>query len=206
MDPVPFGKHEAQIVLSFCMPLCRCKAVQSHSLGVVLRNAAQTIIVATSNHNLPKAAARRLALPSKRKPSRFVLGNTKAKQVAEAEYTLAVRAAQRCASRSQLKRSLQVLGHACSALNQHIRKMRVRGPMLQQRRPPPALGRVDEALLSVQPLPLLENSLRRRRCCGSCRWCGRRLRGSTHGSRLGWGLALSRAISARRRRISASFA
>jgi TPR repeat protein len=67
----------------------RCKAVQSHSLGVVLRNAAQTIIVATSNHKLPKAAARRLALPSKRKPSRVVFGNAKAPSEAAAEYRLA---------------------------------------------------------------------------------------------------------------------
>jgi hypothetical protein len=73
----------------------RCKAVQSHSLGVVLRNAAQTIIVAQSNHKLPKAAARRLALPSKRKPSRFVFGNTIAPSEATAKFALAVRAAQR---------------------------------------------------------------------------------------------------------------
>jgi hypothetical protein len=57
------------------MPLCRCQVVQSHSLGIVLRNA-KTPMAACSNHKLPKAAARRLALPSKRKPSRFVFGNT----------------------------------------------------------------------------------------------------------------------------------
>ena len=37
--------HVAQVVLSVCIPLCRCKAVQSHSLGIVLRNTS-TIIVA----------------------------------------------------------------------------------------------------------------------------------------------------------------
>ncbi len=31
-------KHAAQLVLSACMPLCRCKAVESRSLGIVLRN------------------------------------------------------------------------------------------------------------------------------------------------------------------------
>ncbi len=117
-------------------------------------------MVAPSNHNLPKAAARRLALPSKRKPSRFVYSNTIAQNVAAAKYTLAVRAAQRRASSSQLKRSLQVFGNACSAVNQHMRQMRMRGPLLLQCRPPPALGRVAEALLPVQPLPLLKQTLR----------------------------------------------
>jgi hypothetical protein len=84
-------KHDAQAVLSDCMPLRRCKAVESHRLGMVLRNAATTIIVARSNHKLPKAAARRLALPSERKPSRLVFGNTIAINVAATEYTLAVR-------------------------------------------------------------------------------------------------------------------
>ena len=77
------------------MPLLCCKAVESHSLGMVLLNAAITTTVARSNHILPKAAARRLALPSERKPSRFVLINTIAHNVAAAEYALAVRAAQR---------------------------------------------------------------------------------------------------------------
>ena len=35
-------KHAAQVELSAYMPLCRCKAVESHSLGIVLRNAAPT--------------------------------------------------------------------------------------------------------------------------------------------------------------------
>ncbi len=56
-------KHDAQVVLSDCMPLIRCKAVQSHSLGIVLRIAAITKIVALSNNILPKAAAS-LSLPS----------------------------------------------------------------------------------------------------------------------------------------------
>ncbi len=32
------GKHDAQVALSLCMPLCRCKVVESHSLRFVLRN------------------------------------------------------------------------------------------------------------------------------------------------------------------------
>ena len=159
-------KHEAQVVLSGCIPLCRCKTEESHSLGMVLCNA-NTNLVARSNHKLPKAAARRLALPSQRKPSRSVFGGTKAPNVAAAEQPLAVCAAQRRPGRSQLKRPVQVNGHACSAVNQHIRKMRVRGRVLQQRRPPPALRRLAEALLPVQPLPLLEQSF------ALCRWRGR---------------------------------
>ena len=81
-------KHDAQVVLSACMPLIRGKTVQSRSLGIVLRNAAITKIVAHSNHKLPKAAARRSALPSKHKPSRLILGNTVAIQVAAAECSL----------------------------------------------------------------------------------------------------------------------
>ena len=38
--------------------------------------------------------------------------------------------------------------------------MRMRGAVLQQRRLPPALGRLAEALLPVQPLPLLKHALR----------------------------------------------
>ena len=87
-------KHEAQVELSVCKPLCRGKAVESHSLGKVLRNT-PTQCVAPSNHKLPKAAARRHALPSQRKPSRLVLSNTTAPNVAEAEYALAVRTTQR---------------------------------------------------------------------------------------------------------------
>ena len=83
-------KHAAQVDLSVRIPLCRCKAVESRSLGIVLRNAATTKVAAPSNHKLPKAAARRRALPSQRKPSRCILSHTMAKNVAEAEYALAV--------------------------------------------------------------------------------------------------------------------
>ena len=51
--------------------------------------------MALSEKNAPKAAARRIALPSERKPSRFVYSNTTAIGVAVAEFTLAARAAQR---------------------------------------------------------------------------------------------------------------
>jgi hypothetical protein len=86
-------KHAAQVDLSGFVPLCRCKAVESHSLGIVLRNAATTIVLTLSNHKLPKAAARRRALPSQRKPSGFVCSNAIAIQVAPAECTPAVHAA-----------------------------------------------------------------------------------------------------------------
>ncbi len=36
-------KHVAQLVLSVYIPLCRCKAVESHTLRIVLRNA-QTVL------------------------------------------------------------------------------------------------------------------------------------------------------------------
>ena len=75
------------------MPLCCCKAVESHCLGIVLRNAAITMPEAHSNHKLPKAATRRLALPPERKPSRYILWNTMAPNIAAAECALAVRAA-----------------------------------------------------------------------------------------------------------------
>jgi hypothetical protein len=84
-----------------------------------------------------------------------------------------VRAAQCRASRSQLKPSLLVHGHACSAVNQHIRQVRVRGRVLQQRRPPPALRRLAEALLPVQPLPLLEQSFALRSSVSWSSWRGR---------------------------------
>ena len=93
-NTVTILKHDAQPELSECMPLLSCKAPESRSLGIVPRNAAKTTVVAHSNHKLPKAAARRLALPSERKPSRFVFGNTIAHNVAAAKCTLAVRAAQ----------------------------------------------------------------------------------------------------------------
>jgi hypothetical protein len=159
-------KHVAQAELSSYMPLCRCKSEESHSLGSVPRNAAYTIEAAHANNKLPKAAARRLALTSQRKPSRIICGNTMspngrcAEDVAAAECALAVRAAQRRTIRSKSKRSLPVLGHAWSAPNQHIRQVRVRGRVLQQRRPPPALRRLAEAPLPVQPLPLLKHALR----------------------------------------------
>ncbi len=80
------------------MPLNPCKAENLHSFGNVLRNAAITnitTVVAHSNHILPKAAARRRALPSQRKPSRIIQGHAIDSSVAAAEYALAERAAQR---------------------------------------------------------------------------------------------------------------
>ena len=66
---------------------------------------------------------------------------------AVAEHSLAVRAAHGRPSSSQLERSLLVLGHVMPAVNQHARQERVRSRVLQQRRLPPALGCVAEALL-----------------------------------------------------------
>jgi hypothetical protein len=132
------------------MPLRRCKSEKSHSLPVP--------VVAQCKNILPKAAARRRALPSQRKPSRYISRNTMAHIVAAAECALAVRAAQRRAIRSKRKLSLLVLGHAWSAVHQHIRHVRVRGPVLQQRRPSPALRRLADALLPVQPLSLLKHT------------------------------------------------
>ena len=80
------------------MPLNPRKAEKLHSFGNVSRKAAKTnitVIVARSDHQLPKAAARRLAVPSQRKPSRIVQGHTIDSSVAAAECALAVRAAQR---------------------------------------------------------------------------------------------------------------
>jgi hypothetical protein len=71
---------------------------RSHSFGNVSRNAAITnitTVVARCNRMLPKAAARCLALPSQRKPSRIIQGHTIDSSVAAAECALAVRAAQR---------------------------------------------------------------------------------------------------------------
>ena len=115
------------------MPLCRCKAVESHSFRMVLGNT-PTIIVARSNYILPKAAARSLALPSQRQSFPYVCSNTVVKEVAAAECALAVRAAQRRASFGQLERSLHILGDTRSAVNQHVREKRVRGGVLRQRR------------------------------------------------------------------------
>jgi hypothetical protein len=44
-------------------------------------------------------------------------------------------------------------------MNQHVRNESVRRRVLQQRRLPPALGRVAEALLLVQSLPVLEHTI-----------------------------------------------
>ena len=71
-----------------------------------------------------------------------------------------MRAAQRRASCSQLKRALVVLAHAWSAVAQHVRQEGVRRRVLQQRRLPPALRRVAVPPLAVQPLPLLKQTLR----------------------------------------------
>ena len=61
---------------------------------MVLSNA-PSCIVARSNHKLPEAAARRSALPRKRKPSPDIFSNTNAVNEAAAESALAVCAAQR---------------------------------------------------------------------------------------------------------------
>ncbi len=150
-------KHNAQIALSACMPLCCCEAEQLHSLCIVLRNS-HTLLVAPSNHKLPEAAARCSALPCKRKPFPYIFGNTSANDEAAAECALAVRAAHGRPSCSQLESSLRVIGHVWSAFNQHVGQERVRGRVLQQRRLPPALGRVDEALLLVHSLSLLKET------------------------------------------------
>jgi hypothetical protein len=99
---------------------------------MILRNTF-TKVVASSNHGLPEAAARSLALPSQRQPFRSIFGNTPTCKVAAAKGALAVRAAQRRASCSQLKRALAILVHACSAVAQHFRQEGVRGSVLQQR-------------------------------------------------------------------------
>jgi hypothetical protein len=93
------------------MPLSRCQAVVSRCHGIVLRNN-KTIPVAQSNRILPKAAARRSALPCQRKPSRFIYRNTIAPNVAAAENAFAVRAAKLRACRSQFKRPLRISGLA----------------------------------------------------------------------------------------------
>jgi hypothetical protein len=56
----------------------------------------------------------------------------------------------------------------------------VRGRVLQQRRPPPALRRLAEALLPVQPPPLLEQSFGLESSTILCGW----LRGGGGGGRL----------------------
>ena len=73
-------------------PLCCCEAVESHSLCTVLRNT-KTVVVATPDRKLAEAAARCSALPCRRKPFHYILGNTIAQNVAAAECALAVRAA-----------------------------------------------------------------------------------------------------------------
>ncbi len=129
------------------LPVQLQKTVESHSLERVLR-AASPVFAAPFEHKLTEAAARRLTLLCKIEPSRCILGNTGSINVAAAECALAVRAAQRRTSRSQLNPSLHVHGHAWSALH-HARQVRVRGRVLQQCRPPPALARITEALLPV---------------------------------------------------------
>ncbi len=144
------------------MPLCRCKAVDSHSLRIVHPNTL-TSIVACSNRKLTEAAARSLALPSQRQSFPYVCSDTFAKEVAAAECALAVRAAQRRASFGQLERCLFILGDARSAVNQHVREKRVRGGVLRPRSLPSALRCVAVPLLAVQMLPLQENRVRCRR-------------------------------------------
>jgi hypothetical protein len=152
-------KHEAQAALSGWMPLCCCKAPPSHSLGIVLSNAT-SCMVALSRHILPGAAARLSALPRKRKPSPDIFCNTSAGSEAAAESALAVRAARRRPATGKLKRSLLILRHVRSAFKHQARQERVRGRVLQQRRQPPALGRLPVPLLPVQALALLKQSFR----------------------------------------------
>ena len=151
--------HKAQVALSACMPLCRCKSDPSHSLGIVLSNT-KSCTVALSNHKLPEAAARRSALPRKRKPSPDIFSNTSAEDEAAAESALAVRAAQRRPTTGKLKRSLRILRHVRSAFKQQAGRKRVRRRVLQQRGLPPALGRLPVPLLPVQALALLKQSFR----------------------------------------------
>ena len=106
-----------------------------------------TYIVAPPDHTLPEAAARCSALPSKCKSFPFIFGNTSACCEAAAECALAVRAAHARPSCSQLERPLLMLWHVRSAFKQHVRQERVRRRVLQQRRLPPALGCVAEAVL-----------------------------------------------------------
>jgi hypothetical protein len=161
-NTITIAKHAPQVALSGCVPLCRCKSKPPHSLGIVLRNTltATSRIVARSERKLPEAAARRSALPRERKPSPDILSNTSAVDEAAAESALAVRAAQRRPATGKLKRSLLILRHVRSAVNQQARQERVRGRVLQQRRLPPAIGRLPVPLLSVQSLALLKQSFR----------------------------------------------
>jgi hypothetical protein len=114
------------------------EAVESYSLERVQRTASP-VFGASFERKLTAAAARRVALPP-----RCILGNTGSTNVAEADCALAVREAQRRPSLGQLKLWLHVLGHTWSALH-HARHVRV----LQQRRPPPALRQLAEALLPM---------------------------------------------------------
>jgi hypothetical protein len=152
-------KHDARVELSVCMPLCRCKFEPSHSLGIVLSNI-PSCIVAHSHHKLPEAAARRSALPRKRKPSPDIFSNTSAFNEAAAESALAVRAAHRRPATVKLKRSLLIFWYVCSAVKQQAQGKCVRGRVLQQRGLPPALGRLPVPLLPVQVLPLMKQSFR----------------------------------------------
>jgi hypothetical protein len=148
----------AQVELSICIPRSSCKVEQSPGLYMVLRDT-KTYSDASSQRVLAKAAARCSAIPCKRKPFLFIFGDTSANNVAAAECALAVRAAQGRPSCSQLERPLMIPGHALSAVKQHVRQERVRRRVLQQRRLPPALGRVAEAPLLAHSLPLLEQTV-----------------------------------------------
>jgi hypothetical protein len=117
-------------------------------------------MVAPSNHKLPEAAARRSALPRKRKPSPHIFSNTSAVDEAVAESALAVRAAQRRPTTGKLKRSLLILRHVRSAFIQQAGQEGVRRRVLQQRGLPPALGRLPVPLLPVQALAFLKQSFR----------------------------------------------
>ena len=152
-----FLTHDAQVALSVCIPLCCCKAPPSTSLRLVLGNTT-SCSVALSNHKLPEAAARRSALPRKRKPSPHIFSNTSAVDEAAAESALAVRAAQRRPTTGKLKRSLLILRHVRSAFKQQGGQEGVRRRVLQQRGLPPALGRLTVPLLPVQALAFLKQS------------------------------------------------
>ena len=143
------------------MPLRSCKAVPSHSFYIVtrLRNGVsdQSKLMAICYDILPKTAARLSTFPTKNKPFINILNSTTSyNHQAAAECALAVRAAHCRASCSQLERSLQIPEYVLPSFIKHVRQERVRRRVLQQRRLPPALGRVAEALAAVQVLPLIE--------------------------------------------------
>ena len=67
---------------------------------------------AQPNHKLAEEAARRRALPCKRQPLRPIYSNTNACDETLTEHALAVRAAHRRPSRSQLERPWVITGQA----------------------------------------------------------------------------------------------